>query len=378
MVAMDYSTWHGQRARDPRRLALGSAQWGVPQYGIANHSGQPAPAEVAAMLARARAVGIHTIDTARAYGESERLIGALAPPDSGWRLVTKLAPDVLGDEPAGARDEDAQRARESGGGLGRPLAPMDSGGTAAGSRSLGLGEVLERVAASLEASRRALDRDVLPMLLLHRFAHRHACGGRVWRYLLAEREAGRIGALGVSAATPEQAWAALEDPDIEALQVATSLLDLRLYRQGFFARARELGRTVYVRSVFLQGVGHLEPEAMPAALTALAGPMEAIRQTAREMAVPTRALYLAFVRELPGVHPVIGCETEPQLGELLADWSSDAVDTAVLMRLVEGLPTHDAALVDPSCWPSTPTPTPAEHPPARPNRAAGRSVATFP
>jgi aryl-alcohol dehydrogenase-like predicted oxidoreductase len=250
-------------------------------YGIANRSGQPATAEVAAMLARAHAVGIHTIDTARAYGESEALIGALAPPDSGWRVVTKLAPDVLGDEPADG---------------------------AAGDSPLGLGEVLERVAASLEASRRALDRDVLPVLLLHRFAHRHACGGRVWRYLLAEREAGRIGALGVSAATPEQAWAALEDPDIEALQVATSLLDLRLHRQGFFARARELGRTVYVRSVFLQGLGHLEPNALPAALAALAGAMEAIRQTAREMSVPARALYLAFVRELPGVHPVVGCE----------------------------------------------------------------------
>lgn len=348
MVAMDYSTWHGQRARDPRRLALGSAQWGMP-YGIANRSGQPATTEVAAMLARAHAVGIHTIDTARAYGESEALIGTLAPPDSGWRVVTKLAPDVLGDEPAEG---------------------------AAGSHSLGLGEVLERVAASLEASRRALDRDVLPLLLLHRFDHRHACGGRVWRYLLAEREAGRIGALGVSAGTPEQAWAALEDPDIEALQVATSLLDLRLQRQGFFARARELGRTVYVRSVFLQGLAHLELGCLPAALAALADPMEAIARTAREMGVPTRALYLAFVRELPGVHPVVGCETEAQLAELLADWSSDAVDAAILMRLVEGLPTHDAELVDPSCWPSIPSP--AERPPARLNRAAARSIATLP
>lgn len=381
MVAMDYSTWHGQRARDPRRLALGSAQWGMP-YGIANRSGQPAPAEVAAMLTRAQAVGIHTIDTARAYGESERLIGALAPQDSGWRVVTKLAPDVLGDEPARARVTGAEEgAEERGGGLARPKASAEAeaeeaSGAAPVGGALGLGEVLERVAASLEASRRALDRDVLPVLLLHRFAHRHACGGRVWRYLLAEREAGRIGALGVSAATPEQAWAALEDPDIEALQVATSLLDLRLHRQGFFARARELGRTVYVRSVFLQGLGHLEPEHLPAALVALAGPMEAIRQTAREMSVPTRALYLAFVRELPGVHPVVGCETEAQLAELLADWSSDAVDAAILMRLVESLPTHDAALVDPSCWPSIPTP--AEHPPAQLNRAATRSLATFP
>ena len=54
----------------------------------------------------------------------------------------------------------------------------------------------------------ALGRDVLPAVLLHRFAHRHACGGKLWRTLLAERDAGRIGQLGVSAATPEEAGSA--------------------------------------------------------------------------------------------------------------------------------------------------------------------------
>ncbi len=70
--------------------------------------------------------------------------------------------------------------------------------------------------------------------------------------------------------------AALEEPDIEVLQVASSLLDLRLYRQGFFPRARELGRTIYVRSVFLQGVGHLAPETLPPALVDLVEPMRII------------------------------------------------------------------------------------------------------
>ena len=338
MVTMDLSTWHGLRTRDPRRLTLGSAQWGMP-YGIANRRGQPDPDEVGAILGEARAAGLHTIDTARAYGESERLIGALAPSAEGWRIVTKLAPDVH---------------REG----------------------LGLGEVLERVASSLEESRRALQRDALPLLLLHRFAHRHACGGRLWRMLLAERDAGRIGALGVSAGTPEEAWAALEDPDIEALQVATSLLDLRLHRQGFFARARELGRTIYVRSVFLQGLAHLPPQELPTSLSALSGPMETIRRSARELGVPERALYLAFVRELPGVHPVVGCETRAQLVELIEDWSSETVDAATVIRLADGLPTHEAELVDPSRWAVGEAPT--RRPAGSASATSTTSVATLP
>ena len=63
MVTMDLSTWQGMRTHDPRRLALGGAQWGMP-YGIANLHGEPDADELASILACAKAVGISTIDTA--------------------------------------------------------------------------------------------------------------------------------------------------------------------------------------------------------------------------------------------------------------------------------------------------------------------------
>jgi aryl-alcohol dehydrogenase-like predicted oxidoreductase len=312
VAVMDLSTWQGMRTRDPRRLALGSTQWGMP-YGIANKHGEPDASELEAMLARARAAGVCTIDTARAYGESEARIGRAISSGGGWRVITKL-------------DSDVHR------------------------EGLGIAETLESLSKSLEASRRALASDALPVLMLHRFAHRHACGGRLWRGLLAERDAGRIGALGVAAATPEEAWAALQDPDIEVLQVASSLLDLRLHRQGFFPRARELGRTVYVHSIFLQGIAHLEPETLPPSLLDLAAPMQAIRACASRVGVPPHALYLAFARELPGVHPILGCETDAQLETLLTDWASDAIDAATITLLVDSLPTLEAQIVDPSRW----------------------------
>lgn len=345
VVVKDLATWQGLRARDPRRLALGTVQWGQP-YGVANRTGVPDDAELAAMLARAAAAGVHTLDTARAYGQAERRIGAAlaARPDGeAFRVVTKLAPDVHFP-------------------------------------GLGMIDTLERVAASLASSRAALGRDDLPVLLLHRFAHRHAGGGKLWRTLLAERDAGRIGALGVSAATPEEAWAALDDPDLEVLQVATSLLDLRLVRQDFFDRARELGRTVYVRSVFLQGVAHLEPNMLPAFLAPLAAPLATIRAAARELEVPPRALFLAFAREwLPGAQPVLGCERDAQLAELIADWADDRIDAAVIGGLVETLPTLEAEWVDPARWPSSPgTPAAPHASAAAANQTPAGSVATLP
>lgn len=318
LVTMDLTTWQGMRARDPRRLTLGSAQWGMP-YGIANHAGPPDAAELERMLTRARDAGVRAIDTARAYGEAEARIGGMlpaVPSAEGWRVITKLAADV----------------HEQG---------------------LGIAETLERVATSLTESRIALGQDALPVVLLHRFAHRHACGGKLWRTLLAERDAGRIGALGVSAATPEEAWAALDDPDVQVLQVASSLLDLRLLRQEFFPRARELGRTVYVRSVFLQGVAHLDPATLPGFLEGLAEPLRTIRATAAKQGVSPRSLFVGFAREfLPGAHPVIGCETEGQLHELLDDWTDESIDVAALAPLVDALPTLEPELVDPSRWPA--------------------------
>ena len=315
MVEMTLSSWQGMRTRDPRRLTLGSAQWGMP-YGIANRTGPPDGDELAAMLTLAREAGIRSIDTARAYGDSEARVGRALAAHPDWRVIKKLAPDV-----------DAA--------------------------DLELSENLERVEASLARSREALGVESIPVLLLHRFAHRHAFGGKLWRALLAEREAGRIGQLGVSAANPEEAWAALEDPDVEILQVATSLLDLRLQRQGFFARAREAGRTVYVRSVYLQGLAHLGSARLPRALAELATAIGTIEGFAAELGVKPRTLYLAFVRELPGVHPVLGCETASQLAQLLRDWEDEAVDGALLSSLIDRLPTAPAALVDPSLWPAS-------------------------
>ncbi len=315
MVEISLSSWQGMRARDPRRLTLGSAQWGMP-YGIANRTGPPSSGELTELLRVAREAGIRAIDTARAYGESEARVGAALARHPDWRIVTKLAPDV--DAPG-----------------------------------LELSENLGRVAASLAQSRAALALESIPALLLHRFAHRHAFGGKLWRHLLAERDAGRIGQLGVSAATPEEAWAALDDPDIEILQVATSLLDLRLHRQGFFPRAREAGRTVYVRSVYLQGVAHLGSGRLPSALFELGDALRTIESFAAELGVKSRTLYLAFIRELPGVHPVLGCETADQLAQLLRDWEDETIDGALVASLVDRLPTASAALVDPSLWPAS-------------------------
>ncbi|MEB3735150.1 aldo/keto reductase [Halopseudomonas pachastrellae] len=82
------------------KLALGTVQFGLP-YGIANQQGQVSVEEVGQILERAREAGVDTLDTAIAYGESERVLGEFDL--SSFKVVTKLSaiPDACDDVPAG-------------------------------------------------------------------------------------------------------------------------------------------------------------------------------------------------------------------------------------------------------------------------------------
>ena len=68
-------------------LALGTVQFGLP-YGVANISGQVSPKEIQLILATAKESGIDTIDTAIAYGDSEKSLGEVGV--DGWNIVTKI------------------------------------------------------------------------------------------------------------------------------------------------------------------------------------------------------------------------------------------------------------------------------------------------
>src|SRR3569833_3393484 len=83
------------------KLALGTVQFGLP-YGVANSSGQPPLDEMHRILDCAREAGIDTLDTAVAYGDSERRLGEYGM--SGWRVISKLpARSELGGASAWAR-----------------------------------------------------------------------------------------------------------------------------------------------------------------------------------------------------------------------------------------------------------------------------------
>lgn len=282
-------------------LALGTVQWGMP-YGIANRGGRPSRLDVAHMLDLAGAAGVSMLDTAAGYGESEELLGAMAP--RPWRIVTKVGAD--GGDPAVA------------------------------------------VLSQLERSQRLLRRDVLDVVLLHRAEDRTSQGGAAWRALRCARDEGRITAIGVSVYTVDEALAALDDDDVAMLQVPISIFDRRFISAGVVERARSRGCTLVARSVFLQGALFLPT--MPPHLE----PLEKARTRALEVAaqegIDVRALALAFVAAFADV-VLIGCETVAQLEENLMAWSQRGRLSSSALESVGEWEDLPVSVLDPSRWP---------------------------
>ena len=306
-------------------LVLGTAQLGL-QYGIANTAGMPTESAACDLVAAAVAAGVGMIDTARAYGDSERRIGLALETigDSGVQVITKLA----------------------------PLTHLTSAI-----------EAIAAAKASLLASRDALKRDRLDTVLLHRAADRLQWSGAVGDLLRSEQAAGRITKLGVSAQSPAEALLALADPAIVHLQFPYNLLDSRWRDNGVIDKLHARPDvTVHTRSALLQGLLTLPPNTpwpgIDAAASAdLRARLEALAKTFRRGDVID--LGLAFVRGhawIDGI--VIGMETIDQLRENLEFFGRPPLDQSQLTAVRAAFPRLPDTLLDPAQWPAR---APASH-----------------
>lgn len=203
------------------RLVFGTAQLGG-QYGIANKTGQPDRKACQELIKTAIANGVTHLDTARAYGNSEVMIGQSLK--NGWegrtKIITKLSP--LQD------------------------CPCDAAASI----------VHAFVEASFFQSCTSLGTQKIDVLMLHRASHLVDWNGAAWQRLLALQVSGLVGELGVSVQSPDELSAALNVPEIHYIQLPFNLLDWRwdAVIPEILAAKSSRNLTVHARSALLQGL----------------------------------------------------------------------------------------------------------------------------
>jgi aryl-alcohol dehydrogenase-like predicted oxidoreductase len=276
-------------------------------YGIANRSGRPSYAVASGIVNAAYDAGVRCFDTARRYGDAESVLGAvfrdLGIADS-VQIVTKLACDL----------------RSPGG-----------------------------VARDIELSLERLGVDRLSALLLHEEEALDWWHEGVGSELVAAKSDGRIAQVGVSVYSVSRALQALSMAEIDCIQVPSNVFDRRMYRAGVFDLGRKAGKTVFIRSVYLQGLALADGNGLnvPGAREACIAYSAFCR---KHGLAPAQFAIDYVLRHAPASLLVIGAETVEQLAGTLDALSAGGVSPGLHGEWDDIWPQDHEQLVDPRRW----------------------------
>ena len=131
---------------------------------------------------------------------------------------------------------------------------------------------------------------------------------------------------------------------MKGIQVPMNILDGRIIESGLLEELSKRGVTVFVRSVFLQGL--LCMDKSPERYAFLDPYIEELREVAREEKLSLKELSVAYIRDLPGVSAlVLGCETVQQVREnarLLETKSLSEQGMSAIRQIAKRVPIEEA------------------------------------
>ena len=293
-----------------KNLVLGTAQLGS-NYGINNHHGQPSLEQAQAIIREAWDQGIVELDTAQAYGTSEAIIGQVLRQlqlTQQVRVISKIDPKI-----------DHQQK--------------------------------DILINAVDASLKRLGVHQLFGLMLHDENGLDFWEDNLGKNLNTVVSMGKVQMLGVSVYKPERAIEALQKEGISFIQVPANLLDRRIDNAGVFALARKLGKTVYVRSVFLQGLLLMTEAQLPSSMAFAADIIKQMGQLAAGSGLTRRELALGYARrKWPEARVVIGVETVDQLRENVRLWGQP-LDEPLCRDIESYFNDVGEKILNPSLWP---------------------------
>lgn len=204
------------------KLCLGTVQQGM-EYGINNQYGKPSLEESLEVFHQAVLSGIDIFDTARAYGDAEYLIGEYFKKygnPKGIKIISKLRPNVFQDTK----------------------------------------DYYEVMKAECLESLRRMGIDKLYGYLLH--TPEYIRNPQIVEAMQRLKEEGLVENIGVSIYEIEDGDYAIA-AKVDFVQLPFSVFDQRGATTGFMKRAKQAGITIFVRSVFLQGLFFMDENRLP-------------------------------------------------------------------------------------------------------------------
>jgi len=199
------------------KIALGTAQFGL-NYGATNNNGIVSESEIFKILNYARHNDILTLDTASAYGESERNLGNSGIDLSTFQVITKTPPKLQ------AKDVEMYFHKS-----------LDN---------LKLNKVYG--------------------LLLHRAENILSdINGNIWGEFEKLKKQNLVEKIGVSVYNEAEIYKIIERYEIDLIQLPINVLDQRLLKSGILKLLKDKNIEIHARSIFLQGILLENPDTLP-------------------------------------------------------------------------------------------------------------------
>lgn len=251
------------------KMILGTVQLGIP-YGINNSKGMPTVEESMTILDEAYKFGIRVLDTAEAYGDSQKVIGLFNAqnPTRKFEVITKYS-----------------------------------------SSKNHTGSILDNIEHDLKE----LSVTSLKGYMFHNYGD-YLTNRNEFVHLLGLKQQGIIKKIGVSVYTNEEIDGVLEDNDVDFVQLPYNLLDNNNLRLSVLEKLKLQNKEVHVRSIFLQGLFYKEMESLTPKLRALKNDLIKINDIANEASCTVSALAIGYaLRNKLIDHVLIGVDNRDQL-----------------------------------------------------------------
>lgn len=293
-------------------LCLGTVQFGM-NYGINNQEGQPTEEACFEMLDIAIENGINIIDTARAYGTAEVVVGDYLEYRKccqDVKIISKLRPNII--------EPDKK-------------------------------DVYSVIRRELEGSLERLQVRHLEGYLLH--TPEYIYDERIVEALFRLKDENIVRNIGVSIYNMEEGYEAIRK-GMNYIQLPYSVFDQRGVQSGLIREAKKAGLTIFARSAFLQGLFMMDMDKIPNYLEHAKPYLKYFERLTEDYKIGKIELLLQFVKETTAAdYLVFGVDSKCQLLENIKEFQIDkTIDQNLIDKIKEFFIQVEDSIILPSLW----------------------------
>ncbi|WP_061249368.1 aldo/keto reductase [Leptospira alstonii] len=287
---------------ETNKLCIGTVQFGL-DYGIANQKGQVSFKESKSILKFAKESGIHCLDTAIAYGESEKILGEIGVKD--WQIISKL-----------------------------PALPDNS--------------IYDWTRQSIAESLKRLKINNLYAILLHHPQDLFSIhGDRLYQALIQLKSDKLIKKIGISIYDPLELEKLTHDFDFDIIQSPMNFFDRRLLETGWLKKLHKKGIEIHIRSIFLQGLLLMSEKERSAKFDKWRSLWDKWHCWLLDANLSPLQACLGFINQFSNIDKlIVGVDNVIHLEEILLALQTD------IIQYPDELQSDDINLINPSRWKS--------------------------